>query len=191
MNTPAPNAPKPPESAHRRRGTAMRRFPRHKTGPDTTRVHRENGFPEGLKRRFFNFTKCCRWNASSASGTRTAQSRLKPLKGGRAVVRPSAPTPRTEQDLSFSEQGVAADGHHMMTATHESRRSPFSPRVASPSGPASEPWPRHSHSAGTTAGNHTRQGCGVMVARYVLSLSVAVVSEKNDVNVVPIELRPT
>jgi hypothetical protein len=52
----------------------MRRFPRHKTGPDTTRVHRENGFPEGLKRRFFNFTKCCRWNASSASGTRTAQS---------------------------------------------------------------------------------------------------------------------
>jgi hypothetical protein len=46
----------------------MRRFPRHKTGPDTTRVHRENGFPEGLKRRFFNFTKCCRWNASGNAG---------------------------------------------------------------------------------------------------------------------------
>jgi hypothetical protein len=55
MNTPAPNAPKPRESGHRRRGTAMRRFPRPKTGPDTTRVHRENGFPEGSKRRFFNF----------------------------------------------------------------------------------------------------------------------------------------
>jgi hypothetical protein len=38
---------------------------------------------------------------------------------------------------------------------------------------------------------HARQGCGVVVARYVLSLSVAVVSEKNDVNVVSIELRPT
>lgn len=78
-----------------------------------------------------------------------------------------------------------------LTATHESRRSPLSRRVGSPSRPASEPWPRRSHSAGTTAGTTLSQGCGVIVAKYVLSLSVAVVWEKNDANVVPIELRPS
>jgi len=53
----------------------MRRFPRHKTGPDTTRVHRENGFPEGLKRRF-SISQCCR-----CAGLLIPRSQVRSLPG--------------------------------------------------------------------------------------------------------------
>jgi hypothetical protein len=44
------------------------------------------------------------------------------------------------------------------------------------------------HPAGVAGSS---QGAGAIVARYVLFLSVVVVLEKNDSNVVPIELRPS